>query len=152
MSSKEFPNYNDSRKSVISSSNHNQRNQKEKISTSRKVSFFNQAQNQAKNSNNRYYADISRNINEEDSDEIDSNLSSDSYDEDREKLNWLKRKIDWLDPFIDYEDELLIDEDKQNLVFPESEKDYNRTSYSSYNSYSAMPPRFSFWNNPFRRK
>ena len=85
MSSKEFPNYNDSRKSVISSSNHNQRNQKEKISTSRKVSFFNQAQNQAKNSNNRYYADISRNINEEDSDEIDSNLSSDSYDEDREK-------------------------------------------------------------------
>ena len=73
-------------------------------------------------------------------------------DEDREKLNWLKRKIDWLDPFIDYEDELLIDEDKQNLVFPESEKDYNRTSYSSYNSYSAMPPRFSFWNNPFRRK
>ena len=69
-----------------------------------------------------------------------------------EKLNWLKRKIDWLDPFIDYEDELLTEEDKQNLVFPESENDYHRTSYSSYNSYSAMAPRFTFWNNPFRRR
>ena len=73
-------------------------------------------------------------------------------DEDKEKLNWLKRKIDWLDPFIDYEDELLTEEYKQNLVFPESENGHNRTSYSSYNSYSAIPPRFSFWNNPFRRK
>ena len=73
-------------------------------------------------------------------------------DEDIEKLNWLKRKIDWLDPFIDYEDELLTEEYKQNLVFPESENGHNRTSYSSYNSYSAIPPRFSFWNNPFRRK
>lgn len=73
-------------------------------------------------------------------------------DEDNEKLNWLKRKIDWLDPFIDYEDELLTEEDKQNLVFPESENDYHRTSYSSYNSYSAMAPRFTFWNNPFRRR
>ena len=85
MSSKEFQNINDSRKSVISSSIHNQKNQKEIISSSKKVSFFNPAQNQAKISNNRYYGDISRNINEEDSDDNDSNLSSDSYDEDREQ-------------------------------------------------------------------
>ena len=85
MSSKEFQNINDSRKSVISSSIHNQKNQKEIISSSKKVSFFNPAQNPAKISNNRYYGDISRNINEEDSDDNDSNLSSDSYDEDREQ-------------------------------------------------------------------
>ena len=85
MSSKEFQNINDSRKSVISSSIHNQKNQKEIISSSKKVSFFNPVQNPAKISNNRYYGDISRNINEEDSDDNDSNLSSDSYDEDREQ-------------------------------------------------------------------
>ena len=81
-----------------------------------------------------------------------NNLSYLEGDSDMKKLNWLKRKIDWLDPFIDYEDELLTEEDKQNLVFPESENDYHRTSYSSYNSYSAMAPRFTFWNNPFRRR
>ena len=71
------------------------------------------------------------------------------HDEDKEKLNWLKRKIKWLDPFIDCDDELLREEDKRSLIRPETDVEDNR---ATYHSYSAMPPEFTFWNNPFRRR
>lgn len=70
-------------------------------------------------------------------------------DEDKEKLNWLKRKIEWLDPFIESDDELLTEEDKRNLIYPETDMKDNR---ATYHSYSEMPTEFTFWNNPFRRK
>ena len=70
-------------------------------------------------------------------------------DEDKEKLNWLKRKIEWLDPFIECDDELLTEEDKRNLIYPETDMKDNR---ATYHSYSEMPPEFTFWNNPFRRR
>ena len=85
MSSQEIYKNNDSKKSLVSSNLYSPRNTKEKKSSSKKVTFFNQGQIPQKNPNTRYL-DISRNINEEDSDEYNSsNLSSDSYDEDREK-------------------------------------------------------------------
>ena len=70
-------------------------------------------------------------------------------DEDKEKLNWLKRKIEWLDPFIECDDELLTEEDKRNLIYPETDMKDNR---ATFHSYSEMPPEFTFWNNPFRRR
>ena len=70
-------------------------------------------------------------------------------DEDKEKLNWLKRKIEWLDPFFECDDELLTEEDKRNLIYPETDMLDNRTTFHSY---SEMPPEFTFWNNPFRRR
>lgn len=70
-------------------------------------------------------------------------------DEDKEKLNWLKRKIEWLDPFIEFDDELLTEEDKQSLIHPETDMKDNR---ATYHSYSEMFPEFTFWNNPFRRR
>ena len=69
--------------------------------------------------------------------------------EDKEKLNWLKRKIEWLDPFIECDDELLTEEDKRNLIYPENDMKDNR---ATFHSYSEMPPEFTFWNNPFRRR
>ena len=84
MSSTEAQRYNDTRKGRISSTSNNAQNLKEKSSSTKKVSFFNPAPPPQKNTNNRYF-DNSRNINEEDSDDFNSNLSSDSYDEDREK-------------------------------------------------------------------
>ena len=70
-------------------------------------------------------------------------------DEDKEKLQWLKSKIEWLDPFIECDDELLTEEDKRNLIYPETDMKDNR---ATYHSYSEMPTEFTFWNNPFRRK
>ena len=70
-------------------------------------------------------------------------------DEDKEKLNWLKRKIEWLDPFIECDDELLTEEDKQNLIHSETDMKDNR---ATYHSYSEMYQEFTFWNNPFRRR
>ena len=70
-------------------------------------------------------------------------------DEDKEKLNWLKRKIEWLDPFFECDDELLTEEDKRNLIYPETDMKDNR---ATFHSYSEMPPEFTFWNNPFRRR
>ena len=70
-------------------------------------------------------------------------------DEDKEKPNWLKRKIEWLDPFIECDDELLTEEDKRNLICPETDMKDNR---ATFHSYSEMPPEFTFWNNPFRRR
>ena len=70
-------------------------------------------------------------------------------DEDKEKLNWLKRKIEWLDPFIECDDELLTEEDKRNIIYPETDMKDNR---ATFHSYSEMPPEFTFWNNPFRRR
>ena len=70
-------------------------------------------------------------------------------DEDKEKLNWLKRKIEWLDPFIECDDELLSEEDKQNLIHSETDMKDNR---ATYHSYSEMYQEFTFWNNPFRRR
>ena len=84
MSSKEVTKYNDSKKSILSSSLFNHKNSKEKKPTIKKVSFFNPEQNQSKNQNNRYLDEI-KHINEEDTDDYNSNLSSDSYDQDREK-------------------------------------------------------------------
>ena len=85
MSSQEIYKNNDSKKNVVSSNFHSPINMKEKKSTPKKVSFFTQGQIPQKNPNTRYL-DNSRNINEEDSDECNSsNLSSESYDEDREK-------------------------------------------------------------------
>ena len=69
--------------------------------------------------------------------------------EDKEKLNWLKRKIEWLDPFIECNDELLTEEDKRNLIHPETDMKDNK---ATYHSYSKMPPEFTFWNNPFWRR
>ena len=71
------------------------------------------------------------------------------HDEDKEKLNWLKRKIEWLDPFIECDDELLTEEDKRNLIYPETDMKDNR---ATYHSYSEMHPDFTFCNNPFRRR
>lgn len=70
-------------------------------------------------------------------------------DEDKEKLNWLKRKIEWLDPFIECDDELLTEEDKRNIIYPETDMKDNG---ATYHSYSEMPHEFTFWNNPFRRR
>ena len=70
-------------------------------------------------------------------------------DEDKVELNWLKRKIEWLDPFIECDDELLTEEDRRNLIHPEIDMKDNR---ATYHSYSEMPPEFTFWNNPFRRR
>ena len=84
MSSKEVTNRNDSKKSVISSSIFNHKNSKEKSPNVKKVSFFNPEPNQSKNQNNRYLGET-KYINEEDTDDYNSNLSSDSYDEDRER-------------------------------------------------------------------
>ena len=69
--------------------------------------------------------------------------------EDKEKLNWLKRKIEWLDPFIECNDELLTEEDKRNLIHPETDMKDNK---ATYHSYSKMPPEFTFWNNPFWKR
>ena len=84
MSSTEIPRYNDSKKTRISNSTNNPLNSKERGLSPKKVSFFNPVPNPQKIPNNRYF-DNSRNINEEDSDDYNSNLSSDTYDEDREK-------------------------------------------------------------------
>ena len=84
MSSTEVKRYNDTKKGRVSSSLNNAQNLKEKAPSTKKVSFFNPAPSPQKNANNRYF-DNSRNINEEDSDDFTSNLSSDTYDEDREK-------------------------------------------------------------------
>ena len=84
MSSKSIQRYNDSKRSQVPSSLNSPLNNKEKVPSTKKVSFFNPAQNPQKNPNTRYF-DNSRNINEEDSDDYNSNLSSDTYDEDREK-------------------------------------------------------------------
>ena len=84
MSSTEVQRYNDTKKGRISSTANNAQNLKEKVPSNKKVSFFNPVPPPQKNTNNRYF-DNSRNINEEDSDDYNSNLSSDSYDEDREK-------------------------------------------------------------------
>jgi hypothetical protein len=70
-------------------------------------------------------------------------------DDDKEKLNWLKRKIEWFDPFIECDDELLTEEDKRNLIHPKTDMKDNRATYYSY---SEMPPKFTFWNNPFWRR
>ena len=70
-------------------------------------------------------------------------------EDEREKLQWLRKKIDWLDPFIDYNDEFLTEDDKQSIIHPESEIEEKRTTYHLY---SEMPPEFTFWNNPFRRR
>ena len=70
-------------------------------------------------------------------------------DEDKVELNWLKRKIEWLDPFIECDDELLTEEDRRNLIHPEIDMKDNR---ATYHSYSEMPPEFTLWNNPFRRR
>ena len=70
-------------------------------------------------------------------------------DEDKEKLNWLKRKIEWLDPFIECDDELLTEEDKRNIIYPETDM---KDNIATFHSYSEMPPEFTFWNNPFRRR
>ena len=70
-------------------------------------------------------------------------------DEDKEKLNWLKRKIEWLDPFIECDDELLTEEDKRNIIYPEIDM---KDNIATFHSYSEMPPEFTFWNNPFRRR
>ena len=45
--------------------------------------------------------------------------------------------------------ELLTEEDKRNLIYPETDMKNNR---ATYHSYSEMPPEFTFWNNPFRRR
>ena len=84
MSSTEIQRHNDTKKGRISSSLNNAQNLKEIVPSTKKVSFFNPAPPSQKNQNNRYF-DNSRNINEEDSDDYNSNLSSDTYDEDREK-------------------------------------------------------------------
>ena len=84
MSSTEVQRYNDTKKGRISSTANNAQNLKEKVPSNKKVSFFNPVPPPQKNTNNRYF-DNSRNINEEDSDDYNSNLSSDTYDEDREK-------------------------------------------------------------------
>ena len=85
MSSQEIYKNNDNKKSVVSSNFHSPRNTKEKKPTPKKVSFFNQGQIPQRNLNTRYL-NSSKNINEEDSDDYNSsNLTSDSYDEDREK-------------------------------------------------------------------
>ncbi len=84
MSSKEVTKPNDGKKSIISSSIFNHKNSKEKSPTLKKVSFFNPEPNNSKNQNNRYLAET-KHINEEDTDDYNSNLSSDSYDEDRER-------------------------------------------------------------------
>ena len=70
-------------------------------------------------------------------------------DEDKEKLQWLKSKIEWLDPFIECDDELLTEEDKRNLIYPETDMKDNR---ATDHSYSEIPTDFTFWNNPFRRR
>ena len=70
-------------------------------------------------------------------------------DEDKEKLHWLKRKIKWLDPFIEYDDELLTENDKQDLIYPESDIKQHRTSFTSCYD---IPQEFTFWNNPFRKR
>ena len=62
-------------------------------------------------------------------------------DEDKEKLNWLKRKIEWLDPFIECDDELLTEENKQNLIHSETDMKDNR---ATYHSYSEMYQEFTF--------
>ena len=69
-------------------------------------------------------------------------------EDESEKLQWLRKKIEWLDPFIEYNDELLSEEDKKNIIHPES-ADEKR---SAYHSYLETPLEFSFWNNPFRRR
>ncbi len=70
-------------------------------------------------------------------------------DEDKEKLHWLKSKIKWLDPFIEYDDELLTENDKQTLIYPELDTKQHRTSFTSCYD---IPQEFTFWNNPFRRR
>lgn len=69
-------------------------------------------------------------------------------EDESEKLQWLRKKIDWLDPFVEYNDELLSEEDKKNIIHPES-ADEKR---AAYHSYLETPLEFSFWNNPFRRR
>ena len=84
MSSKEIRKNNEGIKSKKSSSIFNTKKNKEKNSSSKKVSFFNSNLEQQKESNPQFI-DNSKNINEEDSDEYNSILSSDSYDQDRER-------------------------------------------------------------------
>ena len=84
MLSKDVQRYNDNKKSHVSSSTLiNTKNPKEKKPSSKKVSFFNPISNPQKESKSKYL-DNSKNINEEDSDDYNSILSSDSFDEDRE--------------------------------------------------------------------
>ena len=45
--------------------------------------------------------------------------------------------------------ELLTEEDKRNLIYPETDMKNNR---ATCHSYSEMSPEFTFWNNPFRRR
>ena len=69
-------------------------------------------------------------------------------DEDKKKLHWLLKKIDWLDPFVEFEDELLTEDDKRSLIITDSDTVQHSTTYMP----TSMPPAFTFWNNPFRRK
>ena len=54
-----------------------------------------------------------------------------------------------LNHVIECYDELLTEEDKRRLIHPETDIKDNR---ATYHSYSEMPPEFTFWNNPFRRR
>ena len=69
-------------------------------------------------------------------------------DDELEKLQWLKSKVEWIDPFVEHEDELLTDEHKKELFWPQE----HGFSYSNpYHSYPSWP-EFNFWNNPFKRR
>ena len=84
MSSNELQRYNESRKSKRKSSSFNS-NPKEKKSSSKKVSFFNPIVNPQKNNSNNQFLVESKIVNDDDTDDFNSNLSDNSYDEDREK-------------------------------------------------------------------
>ena len=64
-----------------------------------------------------------------------------------EKLQWLKNKVEWIDPFIDHDDELLTNDHKKELFWPETHGFSYLNPYRSHASW----PEFNFWNNPFRR-
>ena len=83
MSSKDVQN--ESLKSKRKSSSILYPKEREKISTNKKVSFFNPNLNREKSSSNNLFIMESKIVNEEDTEDFNSNLSNDSYDEDREK-------------------------------------------------------------------
>ena len=85
MSSKELQKYNDNRKSKRGSSSLVHAGQKEKQPNTKKVSFFNPSLNNQKNNSNNQFLVESKVINDDDTEDFNSNLSDDSYDEDREK-------------------------------------------------------------------
>ena len=67
--------------------------------------------------------------------------TSERFDEEeREKLEWARKKADWLDPFKDIEDEYLKDYHKDEISQNES----------SWNSFSREASSYTFWSNPYR--